>query len=290
MRKAGLGVAVLAVLVVAASPSAVFARGAAHHRAAVAGGSALRVPGMMHVPGVANAAPRLASLNWSGWADTTSQGAFTSVSGRFVQPRVRCDGRKNEWMSEWVGLDGFATNTVEQDGTFAACLGRNHRHAVYFAWYELFPAAAVNVFPVRPGDVIVPSVRFAGGRFTLTITDRTSHRSATASATCGQCQRASAEWIVERPALCNNALTHCFITALANFHAVTMSDAAASVDGGSPKPISRFVHAPIDMVQPLKNGKFKVIARPGPLSRDAGATSRFSVTWTGRGGIVPITL
>jgi hypothetical protein len=47
-----------------------------------------------------------------------------------------------------------------------------------------------------------------------------------------------------------------------------MSDAAASVDGGPPKPISCFVHAP----------------HTGPLSSGEGMTSMFSVAWKGRGG------
>jgi hypothetical protein len=204
---------------------------------------------------------------------------------------VRCDGKKNNWTSEWVGLDGFASNTVEQDGTFAACLGKNHRKPVYFAWYEMFPAASVNVFPVKPGDVIEPAVHFANGKFTLTIADRTSHKSATTSAACSECQRASAEWIVERPALCNNDLTNCFITALANFGTARMTAASASVAGGAAKPISRFAHVPIDMVQPNKAGtSFKVIAHTSGLTRTDHSSSSFSVKWLGRGGIVPITL
>ncbi len=289
MRKAGLLVLVLAAVGLGASPAVVRAHTVSHGRHLAVGGT-MRVPGMMKVPGkISNTQPLGLSLNWSGWGDTSKLGPFNAVHAQFIQPAVHCDGRKNEWTSQWVGLDGFADDTVEQDGTFAACVGHNHRHPIYFAWYEMFPAPSINVFPVKPGDVIVPAVDFANGNFTLTISDQTSHKTASVTAACSQCLRASAEWIIERPALCNNAGTSCFITALADFRKATMMDASASVDGGSLKPISRFAHTPIDMVQPLKHNKFKVLAHTSGLDRNDHSSSTFSVRFKGRGGIVPIT-
>jgi hypothetical protein len=281
MRKAGLLVFVLAVVGMGAGSSV-----AGAHTLAQNG---MRVPGMMKVPGILNTQPLGLSLNWSGWGDTSKLGPFNAVHASFVQPAVRCDGRKNNWTSQWVGLDGFSDSTVEQDGTFSACVGPNHRRPIYFAWYEMFPAASVNVFAVKPGDAITASVTFSNGTFHLGISDTTRHKSAGVSATCSECLRSSAEWIIERPALCNNAGTNCFITALANFGTATMTDASASVDGGRLRPISRFMHTPIDMVQPLKHNKLKVLAHTGSLSRNDHSSSSFSVTWKGRGGIVPIT-
>ena len=288
MRKAGLVVLVLVAVAVAGAPAMARTHGAARARHAQTLRFGMRVPGMMKVPNVLNTQPTGLSLNWSGWADTSNQGPFQSVHARFRQAAVKCDGKPNNWTSQWTGLDGDISNTVEQDGTFSACLGKDNRRPVYFAWYELYPAASVNVFPVKPGDLIDSSVWFAGGKFHLRIADITRHKSATTAAACSDCMRSSAEWIVERPELCNNSGTKCFITALANFGRNRFTDASASIDGGQAKPISRFAHTPIEMVQQKKNGDLIQLDQTGGLSRNDHSSSSFSVKWLARGGIFPL--
>jgi Peptidase A4 family len=288
MRKAGLVVLVLVAVAVASAPAMARTHGAVGARHARTRRSGMRVPGMMKVPNVLSSQQRGLSLNWSGWADTSKQGAFNSVHGRFRQAAVHCDGKPNNWTSQWTGLDGDISNTVEQDGTFSACLGKHHRRPVYFAWYEMYPAPVATTFPVKPGDLIDSSVRFANGKFHLRIADITRHRAAAVSAVCSECMRSSAEWIVERPELCNNAGTKCFIAALANSGTTRFTDASASLDGGQTKPISRFAHTPIDMVQPRKTGKLILLDHTGGLSRDDHSSSSFSVKWLARGGIYPL--
>jgi hypothetical protein len=162
------------------------------------------------------------SLNWSGFAVTSSK-KFTYAESRFVQPTLTCPGdHANEWSSNWVGLDGFNNTTVEQDGTAAHCGGANNTTPVYKAWYEMFPAGSVNVFTVSPGDTINTQVSFSNGKFTLTVSDITSGKSATHTAKCASCVRTSAEWIVERPELCTSA-TNCFLAHLADFVSTSMS-------------------------------------------------------------------
>lgn len=226
------------------------------------------------------------STNWSGYAAVSGK-KFTFVHSTFIQPKVKCPGVANQWTSAWVGLDGFTSNSVEQDGTFATCGGKNNKTPQYEAWYELFPAASVNVFKVKPGDKIDARVKFANGKFTLTIADLTSHKKATKTAACSSCQRSSAEWIVERPALCNNAGTKCFITKLANFHVTTMNADTAQVAGGPVRNLAAFNNIPIYMVDPLKAGGFISLATVGPLSK---AGNSFSVAWNRTGNTVPITL
>jgi hypothetical protein len=224
------------------------------------------------------------SENWSGYAAVAAK-KFTFVHSTFIQPKVSCPGVANQWTSAWVGLDGFTSQTVEQDGTFATCGGKNNKTPQYEAWYELFPAASVNVFKVKPGDKIDARVKFANGKFTLTIADLTSHKKATKTAQCAQCQRSSAEWIVERPALCNNAGTKCFITKLANFHVTTMNaDTAAT--GGATQNLGKLANIPIFMIDPLKAGGFISLATVGPLNK---AGNGFSVQWNRTGNTVPIT-
>jgi Peptidase A4 family. len=72
----------------------------------------------------------------------------------------------------WVGIDGFTSGTVEQDGTLAEC---NHGAAFYFTWWEMFPANSIQVAgsSVSPGDAISSSVVRSGTSYTLKVTDST---------------------------------------------------------------------------------------------------------------------
>jgi Peptidase A4 family len=226
------------------------------------------------------------SLNWSGYAATAGTSKFTYASSNFVQPKIKCVGVRNQYMSEWVGLDGFTNSTVEQDGTSAWCGGKHGTVPHYRAWYELFPAFSINVFRVKPGDKISASVSYAGGTFTLTITDHTSGRSHTHTATCASCQRASAEWIIERPALCNNKETKCFLTELADFRKTKMRDDVAAVNGGQPEGVGDLTNTPVFMVGLLKRG-FISLDNVGPLNTSGTA---FTATWERSGRTIPIKL
>jgi hypothetical protein len=235
----------------------------------------------------ANALPTV-SENWSGYAVTSTKHDFTYVSSEWVQPSVACNGIHKVYASEWVGLDGFNDETVEQDGTSALCkpLG-NYLTPSYYAWIEMYPAPTVREFRVTPGDVISASVSYKNDAFIATVNDVTSGltKSITVKAT-GQL-RASAEWIIERPAGCNSTLTKCFLFKLANFGSTTMSENVASVEGGAPRGLSTFKNiAQIFMVQPYPKG-FYTLEVTGPIhSRD----NSFTDTWTRYGKVVPITL
>jgi Peptidase A4 family len=222
------------------------------------------------------------SINWSGYA-VTSSNKFTYAQSRFVEPTLTCPGdHPNEWSSNWVGFDGFKTNspTVEQDGTAAHCGGPNNTKPVYKAWYEMYPAGSVNVFTVFPGDTINASVGYSNGKFTLTVSDLTpGHKnSATHTAKCGVCKRNSAEWIVERPALCTSN-TNCFITHLADFGTTSLS--AKVRDGGKALGIPNFRNYNITMIaSPTDSTPLDTI---GKVSSNA-----FPATWDAEGPTVPL--
>ena len=60
------------------------------------------------------------SSNWSGYAAETNlaspqSGAVSDVTGTWQVPFVT--GTINAWSSAWVGIDGYASNSVEQLGT-----------------------------------------------------------------------------------------------------------------------------------------------------------------------------
>jgi hypothetical protein len=225
------------------------------------------------------------SLNWSGYA-VTSKKLFTYVHTTFVQPAITCTGQPDQWTSNWSGLDGYNSDTVEQDGTFAHCGGTGNTTPKYQAWYELFPAASVNVFAVHPGDIIDSSVSYSTttSMFTLTISDLSTGKSSTQTAACASCARTSAEWIVERPELCNNAGTNCFLTELADYGTSTMSGDEAQLTGGNIKGVGGFNNIPIDMVDPVSGGGFISLDTVGAVTGKS-----FTATWDRSGNIFPIT-
>jgi hypothetical protein len=239
------------------------------------GGTIVRAPSNGGLPTI--------SENWSGYAATAAK-KFNFASSSFVQPAVTCTGAPNRWTSNWVGLDGFTTGTVEQTGTFSFCGGKSNMTPQYEAWYEMFPAGSVSVFKVKPGDTINTAVKFSGGKFKISIADATSGKSFSISKACATCERASAEWIIERPALCNNSGTKCILTALANFGLATMSKDLAQVAGGPVKGIGGFNNDEIFMVQPLKKGGFISLDDVSGLSGP-----NFQVEWLRSGSPFPIT-
>jgi Peptidase A4 family len=186
-----------------------------------------------------------------------------------------------------VGLDGFTSDTVEQDGTAAWCGGSGDTTPIYKAWYEMYPANSYNVFSVQPGDLIDTSVDYAGGKFTLTVSDLSSHKSYTDVGTCSSCVRTSAEWIIERPAGCNRSETSCYLFALANFTSSIMSEDVAGTSGGAVQGIDSYANNyPLFMIQPLKKG-FITLDTVGPVDE---TTQSFTATFDRSGQVTPITL
>ena len=239
---------------------------------------------LVRAPGHASAGLPTLSTNWSGYAAAATKKSFNFVQGTWTVPHVKCTGVANQWDSNWVGLDGFTDQTVEQDGTFAGCGGPTHMTPYYNAWIEMFPAPSKRQFWVKAGDSMKASVRFANGTFTLTISDMTSGKSSTVKATCASCTRTSAEWIIERPAYCNKKITKCFIAELADFGTTAMSGSKASVTGGKASGPAAFGSSPIFMVQPLRKGFISLDA----VSALSGAN--FAAAWYRHGQPVPITL
>ncbi len=79
------------------------------------------------------------SNNWAGYAALPehSGGSFRFVQATFTVPSINCAATPNAFSVHWVGLDGFATSTVQQDGIEANCNGIT---PVYSAWWETYPA------------------------------------------------------------------------------------------------------------------------------------------------------
>jgi len=212
--------------------------------------------------------PLTSSFNWSGYADTsTTTGAFTQVSGRWTTPRVRCT-REDEITSEWVGLDGYSSLTVEQDGTISWCF---EGQPTYFTWYEMYPASTVEVGDsLRPGDTVAAKVSRSGTSYRLSLTDFTrpaNSFSVTKKCALTTCEDTSAEWIAERPAL------QVGIAPLADYSPWTLSEGSETASG-TPGTISSYSsNNQIDMVDATDTY---------PLSTTSGLNApgtRFTTHW-----------
>jgi hypothetical protein len=193
------------------------------HAPAVGRGGWVSPGGMQHsAPSAANGGvASMQSINWSGYADAeTTSNTVSQVSGSWTIPAVQClpapYENQDAFLSNWVGLDGFNNQTVEQLGTAAQCFAGVK---YYYVWYEMYPSATVeegttacinsNVDCPQPGDQVSASVTVTSAgsgenNYQLALTDHTRPEesfSVTQQCATTTCLDASAEWIVERPAV-----------------------------------------------------------------------------------------
>jgi hypothetical protein len=225
------------------------------------------------------------SSNWSGYADIND--TFQTLSSSWVEPPVNCasthggllglGATHSAYSSFWVGLDGYTSSSVEQTGSDSDCT--NGGTPSYYAWYEMYPAASVQLsttqYPVHAGDTMTAMVmsNAAGTSFTLMLKDTVNGVAKwnfsipeTASSVPA---RTSAEFVAEAPSQC--ALIFCSELPLANFGTVTFTNAFAADTKGASGSVSAFPNAQITM---SSNGK--TLATPTPLAPGGGS---FSVNW-----------
>lgn len=188
--------------------------------------------------------------NWSGYADDNSGGnTYSEVAGSWTEPAVSCTSASDtELAAFWVGLDGYNTDSVEQDGTLAEC----YDGAVYyFTWWEMYPSNAIQVVgeSLNPGDSIYAQVvDEGGGSYALTVADYSnSADSFSTTQTCSDCADASAEWIAEAPTGGSG------IYPLPDYSTWTVS--GATVTSGGEGVISSFPDDAITMVDTSGNAE-----------------------------------
>jgi hypothetical protein len=218
-----------------------------------------RVPGTQRIKGLT----QVQSGNWSGYADTGS--GFSKVAASWKEPSASCGGRTTSLAAFWVGIDGFTSASVEQDGTLIECyLGT----AYQFTWWEMYPTNDIQVVgeSLKAGDSITSSVVRSGTSYTLKVTDSThTANSFTTTQTCSGCANSSAEWIAEAPSGSSG------VDPLSNFG--TWTDGSSTVTEGSTSGvISSFTDDEITMTG--TSGDVK--AQPGALN---GSGNGFAVTW-----------
>jgi hypothetical protein len=238
-----------------------------------AGGAAasMRVAPLIPLSKVRN--DSVTSTNWSGYA-VQDASKFTDVTGTWVQPKSTCNTTSATYAAFWAGIDGYATNSVEQLGTDSDCTGLNKPN--YYAWYEMYPAASVQLstttYPVKPGDTLSARVSVSGTSFTLSLTSSEGWHFTTVQSSSKAAQ-GSAELIAESPEICT--LIFCHLAKLTNFGTVNFSGVQAAV-GGADQPFSSFTadSGPHKITAVTSSGVVR--AQPSPLSATGNA---FGITW-----------
>jgi hypothetical protein len=222
-------------------------------------------PGGVNLNAGARSASALESFNWSGYADSSTAGAFTGVSGTWRQPATVCRPEQR-LTAYWVGLDGFDNATVEQLGTLAYCF---EGVPTYFTWWEMFPGASMTVgSTVQPGDLIRASVKRSGTNYTLTLIDFTTRGNSFSTVqSCTTCENDSAEWIAERPAFSTTGITPLsFFRSWNVTRATQTSGGVKGSIGSGPSPtqltiVDSTATYPLDRVSGLRGGGFSFKAR-----------------------------
>ena len=199
------------------------------------------------------------STNWSGYA--ADSGTYTSVSASWVQPTGTCSSKTAQYSSFWVGLDGYSSDSVEQDGTDTDCVNGKPQ---YYGWYETYPNPSFNFgSTVKPGDTITASVTYEGSnQFKLTLADTTRGWSSSTTQTVSGAARSSAEVIIEAPCCTNSG----GILPLADFGTVHLSNSV--VDGSAIGALS-----PVQIYMTDSSGKTR------DTVSSLSSEENFSATW-----------
>jgi Peptidase A4 family len=189
---------------------------------------------------------------------------FTEVNGSWIEPSASCGGDTTSLAAFWVGLDGYASDSVEQDGTLIECYeGTPYQ----YTWWEVYPTNDIQVVgeSVHSGDSIYAAVIRKGDDYKLTDTDYTHPaNSFTTTQTCSDRSNSSAEWIAEAPGGSSG------IYPLVDFGKWTLT--SSSVANHVTGVISSFPYTEVIMVD--SSGKVK--AQPSALNSSG---SGFTVTW-----------
>jgi hypothetical protein len=180
----------------------------------------VKVEGRYHGPAKISADAGTApsgSPNWSGYAQYAgvNQSPFVWIQGDWNVPAlVGGENGTSTYSAFWIGLDGWVTNDVVQDGTEQdAIVYDGFTYVYYYPWAEISPqdqsVMAISNFSVNPGDEIYSQVAMGdsngnlnpnGGYAYFWIDDVTTGQSTFFSTpfNSGIFSGSSAEWIMAR--------------------------------------------------------------------------------------------
>ena len=217
-------------------------------------------------------ANKVYSYNWAGYSVTGAKGTVTDVKGSWIVPTVQTKAA-NQYSSNWIGIDGYNSNTVEQIGTDSDTDAKGR--ATYYAWYEFYPQPCYYVpLTIHPGDKITTEVSYSNGKITLLINDVTTKKSFSITQDAKGYSRSSAEWIVEAPWY-NGVLplTNFGTTSLGKVYTSASNTCFATINGKT-NSINSFGSA-VNYIT-MVNDKGQIKAQPGDLSSDG---TSFQTIW-----------
>ncbi|MCW6159570.1 MAG: hypothetical protein LVQ95_00565 [Candidatus Micrarchaeales archaeon] len=152
------------------------------------------------------------SDNWAGYiwvpADSGYSGYIAGLNATFTVPRVSHSNLSvNESVGVWIGVDGYSNENLIQTGIAG---DDANGQTYYYAWYELLPqnATLINI-TVSPGDTMFAQITLLNATsylWNIDIVDITNGQSFSTNVTY-YTPLASAEYVVEAPALNNSILT-----------------------------------------------------------------------------------
>jgi hypothetical protein len=214
---------------------------------------------------------------WAGYAVTGSD--FTYVQGSWIVTAVDCTKTPDTDSSEWVGIDGWSSNTVEQIGTDADCNGSS---PFYWVWYEFFPygSVVIKTVSIAPGDKFSASVTYDGeDYYTIAITNETTSESFSKKVKfkgafkSGPPKRDSAEWIMEMD---GNKLSDFGVDSFGEDYTDSLNNIAtdSAVDMGVIDAFGKDVNESITTENGKKNSP--ITSQPSALAKDGAS---FTVTW-----------
>lgn len=215
---------------------------------------------------------------WAGYAVTGK--SFTYVQGSWIVAAVDCTKTPNTDSSEWVGIDGWSSNTVEQVGTDADCNGKT---PFYYVWYEFYPLNTIVIsgVSIAAGDKFSASVTYDGNNeYTVSITNDTTAQTFSKEVEfkgadgSGVPPRNSAEWIEEMD---GNELSDFGVDSFGERYTGVSDGTDSATDSTISGTIVDFGGAVQESIS-TKNGNkgSKDTAVPSALASDGAS---FTVTW-----------
>ena len=249
--------------------------------------------------GAATSTAEQVSSNWAGYvvggSDSNTQ--FSNVSGSWVQPASKCTSGQ-DYAAFWVGVGGDdgqssssssfgqsslgdgSSTSLEQIGTQGDCAGNGTE---YYAWYELVPAAPVQLnLSIHPGDHITASVGVSGSSTSFSLKDETTGQSFTKTVQSPNPDTSSAEWVAEAPSQCDGS-GNCTPLPLSDFGKVDFTNATATANGhtgtiSDPSWTAQPIALGSDGTYDVGYGSSQNTAGASPSSLSSDGSS-FSVTW-----------
>ncbi len=224
------------------------------------------------------------STNWAGYAVNAASGTVSEAQGSWIQPTVTCSTSADgaQYAAFWVGIDGYASLTVEQTGTLAYC-PQGTKTPEYLAWYEFYspggePIQQISTVAIHPGNKIQAVIKYSSTKLTISVTlrDVTDGQSYTTTNPTGfSFSRSSAECITETPT--ENTITGSSLALLASFGSVSwgkdytaIKSTCTATVSGSTKPIGNFgtSSVEIEMCNEAYTTSCVAMATPSAISTD----------------------